>query len=592
MAAPNAAASPGAPSATTLAKAAFRRLAVAQLEPTPENYARAYAEESGQPPPPAAVAAAPAAPAAPAVAAATDTAAADNKVEGQAWAALVGRLARNLERGGKQWTGARRKQSLQRVLDGSRSDPQRLLQRLQSLMGAWEGDMPSDPAHTGAEDPPIEAAQRAPEPAADAASWTPLVQALGVTVRAGLPAELVHAAQVADRLALVADGIAAHGVTPERVAEVVALCEQARRVFGHRHHLVEGLGALCQELSIGLGEWAEDDSWVLGQCQVLQVHLGLAGAGGVTAPGARGDVDGDGPALTVRGVRAARTVLAETRDRQQQVRSDRQSAREALKQLIQSMLLEVGELGEHTGRFQLATAQHALAIAEADTLEGLAGVVHALLDDARTVHSAVSRTQDKLLADRARAGALEERVRELEADMRRLSEEVSTDALTQVANRRGLALAFEAEVARHERHRVGGADAAAPPLAVGLIDIDNFKKLNDTLGHAAGDVALKSLAAAVRERLRPTDHLARFGGEEFVVLLPGTPVDEAQQALTRLQRSLSEALFLHDGREVFVTFSAGVTAWRPGEALQPALERADEALYVAKHAGKNRTCIG
>jgi diguanylate cyclase len=319
---------------------------------------------------------------------------------------------------------------------------------------------------------------------------------------------------------------------------------------------------------------------------------GAAGAAGGVQADAPSGVDGGGSALTVRGVRAARTVLAETRDRQQQVRSERQSAREALKQLIQSMLLEVGELGEHTGRFQLATAQHALAIAEADTLEGLAGVVHALLDDARTVHSAVSRTQEKLLADRARAGALEERVRELEAEMRRLSDEVSTDALTQVANRRGLALAFEAEVARNERQRVGGADAAAPLLAVGLIDIDNFKKLNDTLGHAAGDVALKSLAAAVRERLRPTDHLARFGGEEFVVLLPGSPVDEAQQALTRLQRSLSEALFLHDGREVFVTFSAGVTAWRAGEALQPALERADEALYVAKHAGKNRTCIG
>jgi diguanylate cyclase len=120
--------------------------------------------------------------------------------------------------------------------------------------------------------------------------------------------------------------------------------------------------------------------------------------------------------------------------------------------------------------------------------------------------------------------------------------------------------------------------------------IDNFKRLNDTLGHAAGDVALKSLAAAVRERLRPQDHLARFGGEEFVVIRPGTALEEAAQALTRLQRSLTEALFLHEGREVFVTFSAGVTAWRDGEALEPALERADQGLYEAKRTGKNRTC--
>jgi diguanylate cyclase len=123
-----------------------------------------------------------------------------------------------------------------------------------------------------------------------------------------------------------------------------------------------------------------------------------------------------------------------------------------------------------------------------------------------------------------------------------------------------------------------------------LIDIDNFKKLNDTLGHATGDLALKALAAAVRERLRPADHLARFGGEEFVVLLPDTDDADAQQVLTRLQRGLTEALFLHEGREVFVTFSAGVTAWRTGEPLQSTLERADEALYEAKRTGKNRTC--
>jgi len=582
-----------APSAAALAKAAFRRLAQAQLEPTPENYARAYAEESGL-----ALTAGASAGVAPG-----PSAVADPVAEGPAWAALVGRLSRNLERTGKQWTGARRKQSLQRVLDGSRSDPQRLLQRLQSLMGAWEGDLPSDPSHSGAEDLPTEAAARAPAPT-DNAVWASLLQALGATVRAGLPDAVPPAADsLADQLAAAADGIAAAGVTPQAVADIAALCTQAQRVFGHRHQLLDSLGALCQELTLSLGDLAEDESWVHGQCQLLQAHLGLQSASAGARAGAGTGAGSDTPELTasakrgpaaptLRGVRAARTVLAETRDQQHSLRDQRLVAREALKRLIHSMLLEVGEIGEHTGRFQQATARHAAAIAQADTLESLAGVVHTLLDDARTVQSAMSRSQERLLLDRARADELEGRVRELEVELRRLSEEVSTDALTQVANRRGLSLAFEAEVARADRQRTGAPDEPAPVLAVGLIDIDNFKKLNDTLGHAAGDVALKSLAAAVRERLRPGDHLARFGGEEFVVLLPATAVDEAQQALTRLQRSLSEALFLHDGHEVFVTFSAGVTAWRHGETLQAALERADEALYGAKRTGKNRTCIG
>ena len=125
-----------------------------------------------------------------------------------------------------------------------------------------------------------------------------------------------------------------------------------------------------------------------------------------------------------------------------------------------------------------------------------------------------------------------------------------------------------------------------------LLDIDNFKKLNDSLGHAAGDEALRGLAARAQAILRPGDSVARYGGEEFVLLLPATGLDEARQVLGRLQRALSAGLFMHEGKDVFVTFSAGVTLVQDGEALEAALERADEALYEAKRTGKNRTCVG
>ena len=103
---------------------------------------------------------------------------------------------------------------------------------------------------------------------------------------------------------------------------------------------------------------------------------------------------------------------------------------------------------------------------------------------------------------------------------------------------------------------------------------------------------MKALAARVSQTLRPTDSVARYGGEEFVVLLPDTPLDEGLQILTRLQRSLTGGLFMHEQKQVLVTFSAGVTAYRPGEPIEASLERADQALYEAKRSGKNRTCAG
>ena len=536
------------PTPAQLAKGALRRLAQAQLEPTPEHYARAYAEEAGGPLPPAPP---------------------DAKVQGQGWVQLVERVAKQLPRGGRQWTFARRRDSLQRVLDGSRSDPARLQQRLGSLMTAWETDQAADPAATGLEDVglPAPAAEVA---AGDSGAWGAIVAALAGTLRLALPAAEPDAVALAQRLAAAADAIAAEGATPVQVLVVSELCDEASELLGRGHRVIERLASLCHELTEGLAELTEDDGWVQGQCQRLRAALGSD--------------------RSVRGLRAAQSLLAETRQRQRGVLGERLAAREALKRLINDMVREVGDLGEHTGRFQLATERHAEAIAAADSLPGLADVVQAMLDDTRAVQGAVARSHEKLQADQARAGELEARVRALESELKRLSDEVSTDVLTQVANRRGLMQAFEAEAARSHRALADGAAGDLASLAVGLIDIDNFKKLNDTLGHAAGDQALKALAAAVRERLRPVDHLARFGGEEFVVLMPGTGLEEARLALTRLQRSLSEALFLHEGREVFVTFSGGVTTWRPGEALEPALERADKGLYEAKRTGKNRTC--
>lgn len=579
-----------------IAKAALRRLAVAQLEPTPENYAQAWADEIGES---RAAGGLPvrAKPLAERLAQrllddppqraefvqqllqgqwdeaqrAVERSGESAASQAQAWAQLVERLARGLERGGKQWTMARKKDSLQRVLDSSRGDMQRLLHRLKQLVSSWDGDEAvaggvdtvegAEPAESSAAASLVPSAAATPGAAPQA--WPQVVAPLQATVQAALPADSARATELADELSAVGKRLAAEGATPELVAETEVLCQRARRLLAHRHHLLDQVHKFSRELTEGLTELAEDDSWVQGQVASLRERLA-------------------GPP-SARAVQSASQLLAHARARQRELRGDRDKARDALKDLIQRMLAELGELGEHTGRFSDGLERYAETIQQADSLESLAGVVREMVDESRSVHGLVSSTRERLAGEHQRATELEQQVRALEAELRRLSDEVGTDALTQVANRRGLMQAFEAEKGRLERD--GG------PLAVGLLDIDNFKRLNDSLGHAAGDQALVALAQHVRNSLRPVDVVARFGGEEFVVLLPGTPVDEAQKVLTRLQRQLTASLFMHDGKEVFVTFSAGVTRYHLGEKVEEALERADEALYEAKRTGKNRTCI-
>lgn len=598
------------PSPATLAKGALRRLAQAKQEPTPANFARAYAAEAGEPlPPEGSLPPRARASVDRLVMRATDDATLRGEItaalmearyddlqraldrgagaaaaQGAAWAQLIDRVARGLERGARHWTGARKKDSLQRVLDGSRSDAQRLQQRLKQLMTAWESDKPDEDvdavASAAAADlatkPPaaVDAAKVPPPPPAEAgglvselaaAQGLRVVDDLHTTVQAALPPGEPRAAELADELAALAARIATEGATPLLADAVAEVCHRVRRLFGLRHELVDELLTLCRSLTEGMTDLAEDGSWAQGQSDSLRQRLdSVAGA---------------------RAVRAARELLDGTRENQRTLQLERARARDALRQMVRQLLAELGTLGDATGRFNEKVYAYGHAIEAADSLESLAEAVREMVDESRAVHELVAGARERLTAEHDRALALESRVLGLEAELRRLSDEVSTDALTQVANRRGLAQAFEQETARVLRD-----GPATAPLAVGLIDIDNFKKLNDSLGHAAGDVALQNLAARVKEWLRPVDHIARFGGEEFVLLLPGTPVDEAQQVLTRLQRRLSASLFMHDGKEVFVTFSAGVTAWRPGETLDTALARADEGLYEAKRTGKNRTC--
>jgi diguanylate cyclase (GGDEF)-like protein len=169
---------------------------------------------------------------------------------------------------------------------------------------------------------------------------------------------------------------------------------------------------------------------------------------------------------------------------------------------------------------------------------------------------------------------------ELAAALERISELATRDELTGCLNRRAMQERLVEECSRASR--------AGQPLCVVLLDLDHFKSINDRHGHAAGDAVLRGFAELARGQLRPTDLLARWGGEEFLLTLAATDALQAQECVLRLLQGLAQVHFDVVPGGLSVTASAGSTQWRRGEAIEAAIERADRALYCAKANGRNR----
>ena len=165
-------------------------------------------------------------------------------------------------------------------------------------------------------------------------------------------------------------------------------------------------------------------------------------------------------------------------------------------------------------------------------------------------------------------------LRELNDSLRRVSR---TDALTDLPNRRAMVEELHTEVGRARREGL--------PLAVVMLDVDRFKDVNDTCGHEAGDKVLQALSLALRKALRAYDVCARWGGDEFLVLLPGTDRAGAQDVGGKLRKAV-EALPVPSLVGQGLGLSVGIAVLGPDESVDALLRRADEAMYAAKHAGR------
>jgi len=191
----------------------------------------------------------------------------------------------------------------------------------------------------------------------------------------------------------------------------------------------------------------------------------------------------------------------------------------------------------------------------------------------------LARVRTHLALAQART-ALEEANRELQRALAREAELARIDWLTGVYNRSyfyELAVREFAIATRYER-----------PLAIGMIDVDHFKQINDRYGHLVGDQVLRSIAQTIAHQIRTTDCIGRFGGEEFILLLPNTDTIASLTLAERLRTTIGGLVIHTDKGDVSVTISIGITGRQPADTtIERTIDRADQALYVAKQQGRN-----
>ncbi len=228
------------------------------------------------------------------------------------------------------------------------------------------------------------------------------------------------------------------------------------------------------------------------------------------------------------------------------------------------------------------------SVQEAADLESLKQALEQRLEGLLQSVSSHQRQRDSASDDVAeRLQGLVKRVAEMEQEAQQFREHIEEqrqksllDPLTGLPNRAAWSERLDLEVARRQRY--GGQ------LLLAVLDVDHFKRINDGYGHLAGDRVLKIIAGELSKRLRKTDFIARFGGEEFVLLIPATPLEGGVQLLETLRAAIEACPFHFKGEPVTITFSAGIAEFRNGEATEVTFERADQALYRAKGAGRNR----
>ncbi len=489
------------------------------------------------------------------------------------WSELIRDLLRQLETPHKGLTITRKKEGLETVLSRFAANPETLFEKLQGLLRSWTGTPSSDtiPADMLVDLPPaVATASGAPAPTISASTGIPGSSDIHTQLRELLAQTLESSLVTQPEFDAEVKSFAQQIRSATDYDQITKIAKQLRSFWlkvelrgGDKVKIQEGLVRLLRLLVENVGELVEDEEWLHGQIATLQ--------GIVANP------------IDKRVIADAERSLRDAIIKQSLLKKSLTDAKTTLKMLMTSFIDRLGDLTESTGDYHQKIEGYSQKIGKTNNITELSHILDDIMQDTRVIQASALRSHEELVRTRKQVQESEDKIKQLEQELEQVSELVHEDQLTGALNRRGLDEAFEREATR--------ADRNASPLCVALLDIDNFKRLNDTLGHQAGDQALVHLTNVIRETLRPSDSVARYGGEEFVIILPDTDIENGESTISRLQRELTKKFFLHENDRILITFSAGVALRAPQEDQEDAIARADKAMYQAKKAGKNQVVV-
>jgi diguanylate cyclase len=485
----------------------------------------------------------------------------------ESWRTLIADVLKQLEVNHKGITRARKKERLERALEMPAATPEQLQHKLAAIVKGWgevclEPVVLVEPAATENAAANVLPLPRTatPWPAEDSLMLCDLLAHVLDVGMAGLLAYDQELAQEAETLAQQARAARTHAQLAALRGATKTFLLKVEMTAANTADLHHGILRLLRLVVDNVAALVGEDDWLHGQINVL--------AEIVAQP------------LDLVMIQHAERNIKDAILRQGTLRCSLTEAKSAFKSMVSGFIERLGDFSTTTGEYHQTIERLSEQIKQADDILALAPLLDQVASATRSVQAATLRSREETLKAQGEVQAAEQKIRYLQSELTRVSAKVREDQLTGALNRRGLQEEFERSSAASERR--------SEPLSLALLDIDNFKALNDTFGHAAGDNALIHLANVIRSSVRPMDVVCRYGGEEFVILLPGTSLQDSVTVVSRLQRELTKRFFLHDNQRLLITFSAGLAERRPGETRDQAIERADRAMYEAKRAGKNR----